>query len=151
MERFCPLLTTYPVPAPFWSFLPHEPYWPHCLFFVQVAPFCPWQFSGNFGGRHSQCLQEKKSRFVTKYWISINWGNLEFKGQTFCSFYNNNKRWSLKQIFLNKIFDVYNLTTIPVVVGVSGKSVLLKLKTCSLYHENLLLQKFNDMYTQVPT
>ena len=26
---------------------------------------------------------------------------------------------------------------------------LLKLKTCSLYHENLILQKFNDMYNQV--
>jgi hypothetical protein len=26
---------------------------------------------------------------------------------------------------------------------------VLKLKTCSLYHENLLLQKFKDMYTQV--
>ena len=41
------------------------------------------------------------------------------------------------------------LTTIPVVVGVQTKSELLKLKTCSLYHENLLLQKFNDMITQV--
>jgi hypothetical protein len=28
---------------------------------------------------------------------------------------------------------------------------VLKLKTCSLYHENLLLQKFNDIYTQVLT
>ena len=46
-------------------------------------------------------------------------------------------------------FFKLNLTTIPVVVGVSGKSGLLKLKTCSLYQENLLLQKFNDMYTQV--
>ena len=27
--------------------------------------------------------------------------------------------------------------------------ILLKLKTCSLFHENLLLQTFNDMYTQV--
>ena len=36
-----------------------------------------------------------------------------------------------------------NLTTIPVVVGVLTESGLLKLKTCSLYHENL--QKSNDM------
>ena len=42
-----------------------------------------------------------------------------------------------------------HLTTIPVVVGVSGSSSLLKLKTCSLYHENLLLQKFNEMIAQV--
>ena len=38
-----------------------------------------------------------------------------------------------------------NLTTIPVVVRVVTKSGLLNLKTCSLYHENLLLQKSNDM------
>ena len=44
-----------------------------------------------------------------------------------------------------------NLTTIPVVVGVQGLFEVLKLKTCSLYHENLHLQKFNDMYTQVLT
>ena len=30
------------------------------------------------------------------------------------------------------------------------ESGLLKLKTCSFYRENLLLQKFNYMYTQVP-
>ena len=44
-----------------------------------------------------------------------------------------------------------NLTTILVVVGVQTKLELLKLKTCSLYHENLLLQiqKFNDKITQV--
>ena len=32
--------------------------------------------------------------------------NLEYKGQTFCFFYNNNKRWPPKQIFFNKIFDM---------------------------------------------
>ena len=32
---------------------------------------------------------------------------------------------------------------------VSTEFELLKLKTCSLYHENLLCQKFNDMITQV--
>jgi hypothetical protein len=41
------------------------------------------------------------------------------------------------------------LTTINVVGGVSGEFEDLKLKTCWLYHENLLLQKFNDMITQV--
>ena len=40
-----------------------------------------------------------------------------------------------------------NLTTITVVFGIKVPFVLLKLKICSLYHENLLLQKFNDMYT----
>ena len=45
-------------------------------------------------------------------------------------------------------FFIY-LTTIPVVVGVSTESILLKLKTCSIYHENLLLQKFHEMITQV--
>ena len=43
----------------------------------------------------------------------------------------------------------HHLTTIPVQPKILGESGLLKLKTCSLYHENLLLQKFNDMYTQV--
>ena len=35
--------------------------------------------------------------------------------------------------------------TISVELGVSGVFEVLKLKTCSLYHEKLLLQKFNDM------
>ena len=43
------------------------------------------------------------------------------------------------------------LTTIPVEPKILGESEVLKLKTCSLYHDNLLLQKFNDMYTQVLT
>ena len=42
-----------------------------------------------------------------------------------------------------------NLTTIPVEPKILLS--LLKLKINSLYHENLLLQKFNDMYTQVLT
>ena len=41
------------------------------------------------------------------------------------------------------------LTTIPVEPKILTELGLLKLKTFSLYHENLLLQKFNDMYTQV--
>ena len=40
-------------------------------------------------------------------------------------------------------------TTISVELGVSTEFEVLKLKTCSLYHKNLLLQKFNDMITQV--
>ena len=39
------------------------------------------------------------------------------------------------------------LTTIPVVVGDLGKYGLLKLKTCPLYHENLLLQ---NLMTCIP-
>ena len=39
------------------------------------------------------------------------------------------------------------LTTIPEVVGVYTECEVLKLKTCSLYYVNLLLQKFNDMIT----
>ena len=38
-----------------------------------------------------------------------------------------------------------NLTTIPVEPNILGEFGLIKLKTCSLYHENLLLQKFNDI------
>ena len=38
--------------------------------------------------------------------------------------------------------EYQHLTTIP---GVFGESILLKLKICSLYHKNQLLQKFNDM------
>ena len=33
--------------------------------------------------------------------------------------------------------------------GNLGDHVPLKLKTCALYHENLLLKKFNDVITQV--
>ena len=43
------------------------------------------------------------------------------------------------------------LTTIPVDLGFLWYFEVLKLKTCSLYHEKLLLQKFNDMYAQVLT
>ena len=41
------------------------------------------------------------------------------------------------------------LITVPVVVGVSSKSGHEKLKTCSIYHENILLQNFNDIIKQV--
>ena len=41
--------------------------------------------------------------------------------------------------------QIVHHTTISVELGVSSKFEVLKLKTCSLYHENLLLQKFNDM------
>ena len=44
---------------------------------------------------------------------------------------------------------VVNITTIPVEQKILTKFGLLKLKTCSLYNENLLLQKFDDMITQV--
>ena len=46
-------------------------------------------------------------------------------------------------------FGFQNHTTISVELGVSCEFEVLKLKTCSLYHEKLLLQKFNDMITQV--
>ena len=39
--------------------------------------------------------------------------------------------------------------TISPKLGVSTEFELLKLKNCSLYHENLLLQKFIDVITQV--
>ena len=42
-----------------------------------------------------------------------------------------------------------NLTTIPVEPGFLWEFVLLSLITCSLYHEKLFIQKFNDMITQV--
>ena len=41
------------------------------------------------------------------------------------------------------------LTTIPFEPGFLWEFVLLKLKICSLYHEKLFIQKFNDMITQV--
>ena len=44
-----------------------------------------------------------------------------------------------------------NLITIPAEPKILGEFGLLKLKTCWLYNENFLLQKFNDMYTQVLT
>ena len=42
-----------------------------------------------------------------------------------------------------------NLTAIPVGLGFLWDFVFLKLKTCSLVYEKLLIQKFNDMITQV--
>ena len=41
------------------------------------------------------------------------------------------------------------LTTITVELGFLGKFVLLSLKTCSLYHENLSIQKFKVISSQV--
>ena len=41
------------------------------------------------------------------------------------------------------------LTTISVELRVSTEFEVLKFKTCSLYHKTLVLQKFNDMITQV--
>jgi hypothetical protein len=52
-------------------------------------------------------------------------------------------------IFRVYIIFIYMRTTISVVGGVLGEFEVLKLKTCSLYHDNLLLQKFNDMIAQV--
>ena len=45
------------------------------------------------------------------------------------------------------LYKYTNLTTISAVMGVWSEFGLLKLRTCWRYHENLLLQKFNDMYT----
>ena len=45
---------------------------------------------------------------------------------------------------------IHHLTTITTGPGFQWDFVRLSLKTCSLYHENLLIQKFNEMYTQVP-
>ena len=42
-----------------------------------------------------------------------------------------------------------NLTTITVELGFLGDFVLLFLKTCSLYHEKLFIQKVNDISSQV--
>ena len=41
-----------------------------------------------------------------------------------------------------------HITTISVEPKILGEFGLLKLKTFSLYHENLIIQNFNDMYTQ---
>ena len=41
------------------------------------------------------------------------------------------------------------LTTIPVELGFLWHFEVLKLKTCSLYHEKLFIRKFNDLITQV--
>ena len=46
----------------------------------------------------------------------------------------------------NSLWYIINLTTISVEPKILTESGLLKLKTCSLYHENLLLQKFNGIY-----
>ena len=39
----------------------------------------------------------------------------------------------------------YNVTTIPVESKVLAEVEVLKLKTCRLYHENILLQKIKDV------
>ena len=43
----------------------------------------------------------------------------------------------------------YNVTTIPVESKVLAEVEVLKLKTCRLYHENILLQKIKDMIIHV--
>ena len=42
-----------------------------------------------------------------------------------------------------------HLTTISVELGFLWDFVLLSLKTCSLYHEKLFIQKFKDISSQV--
>ena len=42
-----------------------------------------------------------------------------------------------------------DLTTIPVELGFLWAFELLKLKICSLYHEKLFIQTFDDMITQI--
>jgi hypothetical protein len=43
----------------------------------------------------------------------------------------------------------FYLTTIPVELGFLWEFELLKLKACSLYHENLFIQKFKVISSQV--
>ena len=43
----------------------------------------------------------------------------------------------------------HNLTTITVELGFLGDFVLLLLKTCSLYHKKVFIQKGNDISSQV--
>ena len=69
-------------------------------------------------------------------------------------FVRSAKLAKISRIFQNKlplgVCSLWlHLTTIPVEPKILTKFKVLKLKNCSLYHENLLLQKFNDMYTQV--
>ena len=52
-------------------------------------------------------------------------------------------------ILLVKYLQKYvHLTTIPAEPGFRWEFVLLYLKTCSLYHEKLFIQKFDDIITQ---
>ena len=45
--------------------------------------------------------------------------------------------------------EPHYLTTISTELGFLGNFVLLLLKTCSLYHEKLFIQKFKDINSQV--
>ena len=56
---------------------------------------------------------------------------------------------SLFCFFHNSKCVVSNLTTISVEQKILGQFGLLKLKTCSLYHENLFIQKVKVISTQV--
>ena len=47
------------------------------------------------------------------------------------------------------LYIINHLTTITVELGFLGDFVLLLLKTCSLYHEKLFIQKVNDISSQV--
>ena len=48
-----------------------------------------------------------------------------------------------------RLESFHNLTTIAVKLGFLWKFELLKLKTCLLYHENLVIQKFKVVNSQV--
>ena len=56
-----------------------------------------------------------------------------------------------KFLLLLYLAKIRYLTTITTVVGIQVLFVPSKLKICQLYHEKLLLQKVDDMYTQVLT
>ena len=56
----------------------------------------------------------------------------------------------IQRIVYHAMLLHYNhLTTITVELGFLGDFVLLLLKTCSLYHEKLFIQKVNDISSQV--
>ena len=54
--------------------------------------------------------------------------------------------WVQKQIFPSGLSGVTYLTTIT---GFLWEFIHLSLKTCSLYHEKLFIQKFKDISSQV--
>ena len=56
--------------------------------------------------------------------------------------------WSI-YLKLIQVHNFKSMTTITLELGFLGDFVLLLLKTCSLYHEKLFIQKVNDISSQV--
>ena len=95
--------------------------------------------------------QTKKINFPGQYpfyicvWIFGAWHTQQTSQKVRKKVFN----WSEVHLYHSNFLQNPYLTTIPVEPGFLWHFVRLSLKTCSLYHEKLFIQKFKDISSQV--